>query len=182
MENQTAKGHFNEKKQWFCIQTKPKCEDVASINIAAKDILVFNPKIEEFYNGSKRVAPLFPGYILAHFSPATAYYKIVWTPGVKQILGYNNQPTAVAEEVVYLIMDRLENKHYIRPKFKVGDTIRVKNGPFSRLIGILKAYCPAKERVKVLLSLFNQAVEVELDAQNLETVAGTSRLSQQEFM
>src|SRR5262249_36199198 len=93
-----------EETRWFCIHTKPKCEDLASINVAMKNITVFNPKIEEPHAlFSKRLAPLFPGYVFAQFSLARDYYKILWTPGVKQLVGCGSQPIPVDDEVILLV-------------------------------------------------------------------------------
>ncbi len=156
--------------QWFCIRTKTKAEDLASINIARRDVLVFNPKIEELYRRSNRISPLFPGYIFANFCLSTEYYKVLWTPGVKQILGNGEIPIAVEDELIYLIMDHLVGGEYIRPNFRPGDRVRVKEGPFSELSGLFENYCPGNERVKVLLNLFDRYIEVELGITDLVRV------------
>ncbi len=158
-------------KQWFCVRTKPHAEDFASTNIAGKDILVFNPKIEERYGQSRRIAPLFPSYIFAQFALSEAYYKVVWTPGVKQIVGCGHQPTPVDEAIIHLIWDRLADGAYIRPKLQPGEPVRVTGGVFSEFLGIFEAYSPRSERVKILLELFNQRVEVEIDPIDIEPVS-----------
>lgn len=154
--------------QWFCLQTKPFCECLATVNLFNKQVTVFNPQLEEFYvrDGShcQRVVPLFPGYIFANLVLAQDYYKVKWTQGVKKIVGHGDCPVPVADSVIYTILDRLENKTYIEiKKPKLGDKVVVKKGAFADLTGIFESSCPGDERVKVLLKLLGQQVSVELD-------------------
>lgn len=166
-------GGENAQEQWFCIQTKPHCEDFASINLFNKQITVFNPKIEDVYlregRRCNRIAPLFPGYIFAHLVLTDAYYKVKWSPGVKKIVGCGDRPIPVDNPVIQMILDRLDNKEYIKIKRpKLGDKIIVRRGPFNGLIGVFESYCSREERVKVLLELLHQQVKVELDSMVIE--------------
>ncbi len=155
--------------RWFCIQTKPHCEDLATINLLNKQVTVFNPKIEEFYirkgRCCRRIAPLFPSYIFANLVLIRDYYKVKWTQGVKRFVGSDDKPIPVDDSVIHTILDRLEGKEYIeirRPK--PGDRVLVRKGPFNGLIGIFESYCSGQERVNILLELLHQQVKVQLDS------------------
>lgn len=154
--------------QWFCIQTKPHCEDLATVNLVNRQIIVLNPKVEEvfFRDGKRRrrAAPLFPCYIFANLVLGRDYYKAKWAPGVKRIVGSGDTPVPLDYTTIEAIIDKLQSGEYIKIKRpKPGDKVVVRGGAFSGLTGVFESYCSGRERVNVLLELLHQQVKVELD-------------------
>lgn len=163
------------RRQWFCVQTKARCEDFATLNLENKAITVFSPKIEEFtvrsFKNVKRVVPLFPTYIFAKLDPIFEHDKVRWTPGVKQILSSSHGPIRVEDEIIAGIVAALEKKTYLKgEKLKTGDAVAVKRGAFSGVSGIFQRYAAGQARVKVLLDLLYQQVVVEFDRASVRKI------------
>lgn len=157
-----------QDRRWFCVQTKTRCEDFATLNLENKDITVFSPKIEEVvvrsFRNVKRVVPLFPNYIFARMNPVFEHDKVRWTPGVKQILGDSHGPLHVEDEIIVGIVAALKKKAYWKgEKLKTGDVVAVNRGAFRGLNGIFQQYTAGQARVKVLLDLIYRQVVAEFD-------------------
>lgn len=155
-------------RRWFCVQTKARSEDFATLNLENKEITVFSPKIEEVsvrsYKNVKRVVPLFPSYIFARMNPIFEHDKVRWTPGVKQILSGSHGPLHIEDEVIAGIVAALKKKTYWKSdKLKTGDIVSVNRGAFSGLSGIFQQYTAGQARVKVLLNLIYRQVVAEFD-------------------
>jgi transcription antitermination factor NusG len=150
---------------WYCLRTRPKWENVAATKLVQKQIEVMNPWLPVSRTPSARMVPLFPGYIFARFSIDTDYYRVVWTPGLKSILGNGKEPVAVEPELIAIIADRVAGA--ASGELQRGDRVHIASGPFRSLDGVFSSYCPGKQRVKVLLDLFNQRVLVSVDLAQL---------------
>ncbi|MBI1873306.1 MAG: hypothetical protein HYS05_05360 [Acidobacteria bacterium] len=152
---------------WYCLSTRAKCENVTSAKLAEKQIEVLNPRLPARRGSGERMIPLFPGYIFARFALATDYYRVVWTPGLKAIIGNGSEPVSVEPELIQLIVERVEAACRTGTELKPGDRVRIESGPFRSLDGVFSSYCSGKQRVKVLLELFNQPVLVALDLKRI---------------
>lgn len=162
-------------RRWFCVQTKTRCEDFATLNLENKDITVFSPKIEEVvvhsFKNVKRVVPLFPNYIFARMNPEFEHDKVRWTPGVKQILGNSHGPLHVEDEIIVGIVAALKKKAYLKgDKLKTGDVVSVNRGAFRGMNGIFQQYTAGQARVKVLLDLIYRQVVAEFDRASVKKV------------
>lgn len=158
-------GHL---RQWFCVQTKARHEDFATINLTNKEITVFSPKIEEVtvrnYRNTKRVVSLFPNYIFARFNLLCEHDKVRWTPGVKQILRDSRGPLRIEDEIIDDIVAAVRKKRRAKiEKLKTGDVVAVSGGVFSGRSAIFQYYNSGHARVKVLLDLIYRQVVAEFD-------------------
>lgn len=154
---------------WFCVQTKPHCEDFATINLVRRQIVVFNPKIEEVSKSRRarlrRPVPLFPSYIFARLFSLHDYYRVKWTPGVKIIVSSGETPIPVPSDVIETILNRLEKRDYfLEKRLKPGEKVTVRKGALQGLCGIFDSYCSGDERVRILLQLLHCEIRAELDA------------------
>ena len=162
-------------RRWFCVQTKSRSEDFATLNLEDKDITVFSPKIEEVsvrsYKNVKRVVPLFPSYIFARMNPIYEHDKVRWTPGVKQILGDSQGPLHIEDEIIAGIVAALKKKTYRKSdKLTKGDVVSVNRGALSGLSGIFQQYTAGQARVKVLLDLIYRQVVAEFDRDSVKKI------------
>lgn len=158
-------GHL---RQWFCVQTKARYEDFATINLTNKEITVFSPKIEELtvrnHRNIKRVVSLFPNYIFARFDLLCEHNKVRWTPGVKQILRDSHGPIYIEDEIIEDIAAALKKKRHAKvEKLKTGDVLAVTGGAFNGRSAIFQYYISGQARVKVLLDLIYRQVVAEFD-------------------
>ncbi len=166
---------------WFAVNTKPKSEDFAALQLEQKGFEVFLPKIEvPRKRGSKRVnlvQPLFPGYLFVRLPPVLQAVKQVnWTPGVKYLLCAGETPVPVPEEAIALIRQRTGPRGHITPgaqvQFPPGTRVAVRFGPFAGLVGVVERPVPGRSRVRVLLDLLRRQTPIEFDPVDLDRLAG----------
>lgn len=159
---------------WYVGHTKPRQEHCVSLRLAELGLEVFLPKIQLRRKrrgcGTPQVEPLFPGYLfVAAGLTAHVWNAIRWTPGVKAILGCDGVPSPVPNEAIAFIMQRVGVDGVIQPNptFAPGDRVRITDGPFAGLMGIMQRGASRSGRVQVLLDMLRGAT-VELEDGDLE--------------
>ena len=60
-------------------------------------------------------------------------------------------------------IEESDTKPYIRPKWEIGQSVRVNSGPFGDFTGSIQEINAPKDKVKVLISIFGRDTPVELD-------------------
>jgi transcriptional antiterminator RfaH len=160
---------------WFVAQTGARAEQKAHDFLSQKAVTTYLPKLlVRHRHGSRRwqaLEPLFPGYIFTRFAPtAETIYRVRWTPGIARLLGDEEMPIPVPDEVVQYLQRREEDRGFISPgqPFAPGDRVRFRRGPFTMLEGIIDRPAARSDRVRVLLHLVNMSVAVEVDTDVLE--------------
>lgn len=160
---------------WYAIYTKPKNEDIVSMNLRRIELLeVFNPKIKRKRllkeNIRDEIIPLFPCYIFAKFNETVHSRTIKWTRGVRRVVG-SDVPWPVAEEIIEIIKRKTENGWAIlSEKFKTGDLIQFEAGPLKDLRGIFERELSDTERVVILLNAIEYSARVTVDKAYLRKV------------
>jgi len=159
---------------WYVIYTKPHSEDLVQGEFQKKGISVFLPKIREvrFRKGrlQEQIEPLFPNYLFANFTIPDSYYDVKWARGVKRIIGSGDMPIPLDDSIVIYIRQQLDRKGLIRPKpsLKVGDLVRVKEGPLEGLGGVVHGQIDSKGRVKILMDVLHSGAKVKLPYSHLK--------------
>jgi transcriptional antiterminator NusG len=98
-----------------------------------------------------------------------AWYVVKNTPGVTGFVGAYNKPTPLPPAEVDKLLKHLKAETpQINGSFKVGQTVRVVEGPFEDFIGTVDEVDLDQARVKVLVSFFGQEKSVELDFSQVE--------------
>src|SRR2546422_6413846 len=102
---------------WYVVSTKPRKEELVKMLLDQGGLPVFLPRVLEWSRSRRatveKVNLLFPGYLFVRMSLARDYTRIRWTPGVKRIVGPEEQPTPVEDALVEEITDRMGRKGYI---------------------------------------------------------------------
>ncbi len=126
----------------------------------------------ELRDGKRRTVEkrIFPGYILVQMLMTDdSWYVVRNTPGVTGFVGSGNRPTPLRQEEVDKILKRMEAETpRIRVGFRVGETVRITDGPFADFLGTVDEINPERGKVKVLLSFFGRETPVELDLLQVE--------------
>lgn len=161
--------------QWFVAQTGMRAEQRACDFLSQKAVATYLPRLlVHRRHGSRRwqaLEPLFPGYIFAGFVPTPdMIYRARWTPGIARLLGDEGIPTPVPDQVVRYLQDREESRGFIVSSHALvpGTRVRLRSGPFAMLEGIIERPAVRSDRVRVLLSLVNMSVAVEVDSEAVE--------------
>ncbi|NIO19209.1 MAG: hypothetical protein GTN76_00260 [Candidatus Aenigmarchaeota archaeon] len=161
-------------QKWYVIYTKPSSEEIARYHLERKSIHVFLPKIREWHHSSKgkvaKIKPLFPSYLFARMFYPEDYYTVIWAKGVRRIVGNGGEPIPLDDSVVDFFKRQSEEKGFIQPspQLKIGDTIRVRNGPLEGLIGIIDGSIDEKGRIKVLMDFLKEGARLEIPYSFLE--------------
>ncbi|GMR18890.1 MAG: transcription termination/antitermination protein NusG [Patescibacteria group bacterium] len=108
---------------------------------------------------------LFPGYVMVKMVLSDETWGIVRnTAGVTGFVGTGSRPTPLPPHEVDAILKftKMEAPKF-ELKFKVGETIKVIDGPFNDFLGKVDEIDEEKGKVKVLVSVFGRETPVELD-------------------
>jgi transcriptional antiterminator NusG len=130
------------------------------------------PEEEEtdFKNGKKKVVKrkVFPGYVLVEIIMTDdSWYVVRNTPGVTGFVGSagsGSKPTPLLPEEVVVILKRMGvDEKRVDIDFELGETVKVKEGPFANFTGTIEEIEKDKSKLKVLVNMFGRDTPVELD-------------------
>jgi len=170
-------------RRWYVIHTYSGYENkvktnlehrIQSMDMGDKIFQVLVPTEEEIEikNGKRHPVErkIFPGYVLVEMVMGDdSWYVVRNTPGVTSFVGSGNKPTELSDTEVRQILRQIKLD---APKYKVaftkGEAVRVTDGPFTDLHGVVDEVNPERNKVKVLVSIFGRETPVELDFLQIE--------------
>ena len=155
---------------WFVVQTQPRGEGRAKLNLVRQGFDVYLPEYEKRRRHARRVeivkTALFPRYIfIAEDSARGKWRTIHSTFGVSRLLMHGEQPALVGGVIVEDLQRRERNGVLSLParrQLKCGDRVRILEGAFEDCYGLFEEMRD-EERVCVLLDLLGRKVRVVLD-------------------
>ena len=111
---------------------------------------------------------IFPGYVLIKMVMNDETWHVVRNVrGVTGFVGSANKPIPLTEEeVLALGME----KHEGVVLYKVGDRVRISDGPLESFTGVVEEIDPEKNKVSVVVSMFGRETPVELELDQVEVV------------
>ncbi|MBX3315137.1 MAG: transcription termination/antitermination protein NusG [Actinobacteria bacterium] len=170
--------------RWFVVHTQSGYEKKVKQNLEARtqsmnmegrihEVVIPMEDVVEFKNGKKVVVQkkMFPGYLLVrcHLDD-DSWYVIRNTPGVTGFVGQGTKPSPLRrKEVETFLTVPVEGeeapiiKGKPRHEFQVGETVRVKEGPFADFSGEIDEINEDQLKVKVLVNIFGRETPVELE-------------------
>lgn len=159
-------------EQWYTLHTKANAEYQVVKLLTQRQIYSYLPEIELSNTGRK---PFFPCYLFARVDfTVVSFSSVQWTPGLRRVVSFNDQPTPLADEVINLIRHNLgeieATGSWPNHSFKSGDTVRITTGPFQDMLAIFAGPTTSAQRVQVLLNFLGQASRVQVDVTDLEEV------------
>ena len=138
------------------------------------DVVVPTEEEIEIKDGKRRTVEkrVFPGYILVQMVLSEeSWYVVRNTPGVTGFVGMGNEPTALREEEVAKILNRMEEgAPKVKFDFRINEKVRIRSGPFADFVGSVNAIDGDRAKVRVLVSFFGRETPVELDFAHVEKV------------
>ena len=108
---------------------------------------------------------LFPGYLMILMVMSDdSWYVVRSTPGVTGFVGMGSTPTPLPESEVRTLMKfaKMEAPKF-EAKFRVGDSVKVNDGPFKDFLGKVDEVNDEQGKVRVLVSVFGRETPLELD-------------------
>jgi len=138
------------------------------------DVVIPTEEEIEIKDGKRRIVErrVFPGYILVQMRmDEDSWFVVRNTPGVTGFVGMGNTPTPLTQAEVDQIMQRMESEApVVKVTFKQGQKVRIIDGPFNDIIGIVGEIDMERAKVRVMVSFFGRETPVELDFLQVEKV------------
>jgi transcription antitermination factor NusG len=162
---------------WFALQVRTRQEASVAQQLNGQGYEKFLPLYKLRKRWSDRIkevnTPLFPGYLFCRFNPQDRL-PILKTPGVIQIVGFNNGPTAVDEAEIRSIQTLVTAgvPHQPWPFLAAGDRVRIESGPLLGLEGIL-IDVKRSHRLVLSVTLLQRSVAVEIDSALITAISPT---------
>lgn len=136
------------------------------------DVVVPTQEEIEVRDGKRRTVErhIFPGYVLVNMIlTEDSWYVVRNTPGVTGFVGMGNDPTPLRPEEVAQIVKRMEAEApAVKVSFKVGERVRIIDGPFNDFRGVVSEIDVERTKVRVMVSFFGRETPVELDFLQVE--------------
>ncbi|MHB1300841.1 MAG: transcription termination/antitermination protein NusG [Burkholderiales bacterium] len=132
-------------------------------------ILVPVEEVVEMKGGQKNISErkFFPGYVLVEMEMTDETWHLV--KNTNKVTGFVGgsamKPTPISEKEVENILRQMqEGVEKPRPKvlFEVGESVRVKEGPFTDFHGVVEDVNYDKSKLRVSVTIFGRATPVEL--------------------
>jgi transcriptional antiterminator NusG len=149
---------------------------IATMGMQDKIFRVVVPTEEEveIRDGQKKSTRrrVFPGYILVHMIlDEESWYVVRNTPGVTGFVGTGTKPVPLKADEVKKILQRMEEEQpRIKVSFRVGETVRIIEGPFADFMGLVDEIFAERGKVRVLVSFFGRETPVEMDFMDVERI------------
>ena len=143
----------------------------ASLGEEIKDILVPTENIVEMRDGKKKVKEkvFFPGYMLVNIEMnKNTRFLLENVNGVISFVGPKGNPQPLKPEEAQRFLGEYDGeggpiKTTEAAPYKVGDSVKVMDGPFMDFSGLVQEVNHDKQKLKVMVSIFGRQTPVELD-------------------
>lgn len=173
----------DDPSDWFVIHCYSGYENKVRHNLEQRietmgmkdmifDVVVPTQEEIEVRDGKRRTVErhIFPGYVLVNLIlTEESWYVVRNTPGVTGFVGMGNDPTPLRPEEVAQIVKRMEaDAPTVKVTFKVGERVRIVDGPFNDFRGVVAEIDMERTKVRVMVSFFGRETPVELDFLQVE--------------
>jgi len=139
-------------------------------------VIIPTENVTEMRNGKRTVTArkFFPSYILVQMEMTDeTLHMINNTPGVSRVVGVAGRPTPLRDEEVERILEAIDTGR-VKPTpeipFKLGEHVRVIDGPFNDFTGVVDEINAERGKLKVMVSIFGRPTPVELDFLQVQSV------------
>jgi transcriptional antiterminator NusG len=174
---------YDRPGRWFVVHTYAGYENKVKSNLESRissmnmedriyEVVIPMEDVVEFKGGRKAVVPkkVFPGYLLVRCELDDDSWAVVRnTPGVTGFVGPGTKPTPLSrrevESILQVKAEGVEAPKKTRPRLEheVGETVRVKEGPFADFSGQIAEINEDQLKLKVLVNIFGRETPVELE-------------------
>ncbi|MEY2966100.1 MAG: transcription antitermination protein NusG [Actinomycetota bacterium] len=172
--------------RWYVVHTQSGYEKKVELNLKSRiqsmdmgdsiyEIVVPMEDVVEFKQGRKQTVSkkVFPGYLLVRCEMDDAsWFCIRNTPGVTGFVGQSvkgQKPTPLSKREVETFLsakgdgEAAPRRKAPKVEFEVGESVRVKEGPFADFNGAIAEINTDHMKLKVLVNIFGRETLVEMD-------------------
>ncbi len=182
-ESPAVESPYDRPGQWYVVHTYAGYENKVKSNLESRinsmnmedriyEVVIPMEDVVEFKGGRKVVVSkkVFPGYLLTRCEMDDESWSVIrQTPGVTGFVGPGTKPTPLSrrevESILQVRTDGQDKPARTRPRleYEVGETVRVKEGPFADFSGQISEINEDQLKVKVLVNIFGRETPVELE-------------------
>ena len=173
------KQHLPQQKNWYVIHTYSGYEDAVAKNLKQRieslgledkifNVLVPKEKKIKIKDGKRKLIEekIYPGYVLVEMIVTDdSWYVVRNTPNVTGFVGVGTTPVPISLQEIEILKKRIgvETPQY-KIEVKVGDSVKIVDGPFRDFDGKVSEVDPERGKVKVFVNMFGRDTPVELDS------------------
>jgi transcriptional antiterminator NusG len=174
---------YDRPGSWYVVHTYAGYENKVKSNLESRitsmdmedrifECVIPMEDVIEFKGGKKVVVPkkVFPGYLLVRCDLDDDSWRVVRnTPGVTGFVGAGSKPTPLTRADVETFLgvkeEGPETTKRTRPRleYEVGESVRVREGPFADFSGQIAEINEDQLKLKVLVNIFGRETPVELE-------------------
>jgi len=170
---------LTDNAAWFAIWTNPKQEVRTCLNLEAWGLECFNPKIKERrcnqFTGIATfvAASLFPCYVFSRFRPKSLLHKVSFVRGVQRVVSFSGKPTPIDEEVIAFLKSRVDDEGFLSvgEPLKPGDKVRIKDGIWKDVVGVIDRDLNPSERTRILITTIEYQGCLTIEKESIEKIA-----------
>jgi transcriptional antiterminator RfaH len=116
---------------------------------------------------------MFPGYLFAQFVFPLFHRRVEHSHGIRGIVHFGDYVATLDPQTMEALQEKTGEEEIVTldPEIKVGQSVRIAEGPFQGLEVVVTRLLPARERVKVLLEFLGRPVETEISTPKILPVS-----------
>ena len=179
LEGEGIRGDGQAK--WYVVHTYSGHENKVKVNIEKMvenrgmqdlilSIVVPTEDVVEMKDGQRKIKTrkMFPGYVIIKMVVTNeTWYLVRNTQGVTGFVGHGSDPIPLSpDEVARMGIEKVN----INLDVKVGDTVRVINGPFESFMGEVLEINVDKQVLTVRISMFGRETPVEMEFNQVDRI------------
>ncbi|MBM3318428.1 MAG: transcription termination/antitermination factor NusG [Candidatus Eisenbacteria bacterium] len=174
------------RKRWYVVHTYSGHENKVKANLERAiqyarlqdmfgEVLVVTEDYAVMKAGKKRITKrkTFPSYVLLEMAMDDETRALVTNiPGVTHFVGDKQAAPLTEQEVRRIRGQEVKERGAVTTEvpFKVGETVKVVDGPFADFVGSVDEIHPERGKLRVMVSIFGRPTAVELDIVQVTTI------------
>lgn len=172
---------MDEQSKWYVVHTFSGYENKVATNLEKivenrhlqdwiQEVRVPTETVVEVKDNQRKEVErkIFPGYVLVKMVLTDdSWFVVRNVRGCTGFVGPNGKPVPLTEkEIAALGVEKKE----IVIDYKVGDTVKIIDGPLENFSGTVEEIDQEKNMVRVTISMFGRETSVELELEQVETM------------
>jgi transcriptional antiterminator NusG len=174
---------YDRPGRWYVVHTYAGYENKVKSNLESRissmnmedrifEVVIPLEDVVELKNGKRQVVSrkVFPGYLMVRMElDDDSWYVVRNTPGVTGFVGLGARPTPLSRrEVENILASKADGagapkKTKPRLEYEVGESVRVREGPFADFSGTIAEINEDQLKLKVLVNIFGRETPVEFE-------------------
>ncbi|HYX83496.1 MAG TPA: transcription termination/antitermination protein NusG [Gaiellales bacterium] len=168
----TYSGHENKVKANLEHRVKSMSKDEQVRRVVVPTESVVETKDGQKVQTERR---LWPGYVLVHMDLDDDVWGLVKnTPGVTGFVGASGKPVPLSQpevdRMLHTSVDRAQQQLKARAEFTLGDSVKITSGYLADFDGEIAEINEDQGKLKVLVSIFERQVPVELEFDKVKKI------------